>query len=140
MTTRPMSPRTRITHESGDYEQRSYDIVKEFVIALGVVIVLVVVLAAIFSSPDDKAVTIKQWATAAPADFTATALAELDGSSDTAGYGPPYNTAADGQKIGPIGLQKAAGVTHPIDTAQAFVLGPLEASPQSTTLTSALDS
>ncbi len=82
--------------------------------------------------------TIAAWAKADPGDFTTTALAELDGSSATAGYGPPYNTAADGQKLGPLALARAAGVTHPIDTAQAFVVGPLASAPQSPAVTTAL--
>jgi hypothetical protein len=120
------------------FGSRHYDLVKEFVIALGAVTVLSLLLAAVFSSPDQKATTLAAWAKADPADFTATALAELDGSSGIAGYGPPYNTAADGQKLGPLALARAAGVTHPIDTAQAFVLTPLEAVPQTPAVQGAL--
>jgi len=120
------------------FGSRPYDLVKEFTIALLAVLALTFVLAAVFSSPDDKPMTIASWAKADPGDFTATALAELDGSSGTAGYGPPYNTAADGQKLGPLALAKLAGVTHPIDTAQAFVLGPLGSALQNTPVTAAL--
>lgn len=112
------------------FGSRHYDLVKEFVIALGVVTVLALVLAGVFSSPDEKSLTIASWAQADPADFTATALSELDGTSGTAGYGPPYNTASQGQKLGPVALASAAGVTHPINAADAFVLAPLEAVPQ----------
>jgi hypothetical protein len=112
--------------------------VKEFVIALVAVVVLTVVLAAAFSSPDVKPMTIASWATADPGDFTATALAELDGSSTTAGYGPPYNSAAEGQKLGPLAIAKMAGVTHPIDTVDAFVLKPLDSVPQSPDVTAAI--
>ncbi len=120
------------------FGSRPYDLVKEFTIALVAVLALTFALAAVFSSPDEKPMTIASWAKADPGDFTATALAELDGSSGTASYGPPYNTAADGQKLGPLALAKAAGVTHPIDAAQAFVLGPLAAAPQDPAVTSAL--
>jgi hypothetical protein len=120
------------------FGSRSYDLVKEFVIALVAVLALTFALAAVFSSPDEKPMTIAAWAKADPGDFTATALAELDGSSATAGYGPPYNTAADGQKLGPLALAKAAGVTHPIDTAQAFVLVPLGSAPQTPAVAAAL--
>lgn len=120
------------------YGSRHYDLVKEFVIALGAVAVLALVLAGAFSSPDEKPVTIAAWAQADPGDFTATALAELDGTSTTAGYGPPYNTAATGQKLGPLALAQAAGVTQPIDTARAFVLTPLEAVPQNASTQQAL--
>ncbi len=120
------------------FGSRRYDLVKEFTIALVAVLALTFVLAAVFSSPDEKPMTIASWSKADPGDFTATALAELDGSSGTASYGPPYNSAADGQKLGPLALAKAAGVTHPIDAAQAFVLGPLAAAPQGPAVTSAL--
>jgi hypothetical protein len=110
----------------GEYPQRRYDLVKEFVIALLVVTVLTFVLAAVFSSPDDHPATLASWSRANPTDFVTTALSELDGSSGTAGYGPPYNSAADGQKIGPVPLAKVGGVRIPIDTADSFVLQPLD--------------
>ena len=120
------------------FGSRPYDLVKEFVLALVAVLVLTVVLAAAFGSPDVKPLTVAGWAAADPGDFTATALAELDGTSDTAGYGPPYNTASDGQKLGPLALARAAGVTHPIDAADAFVLQPLRSAPQDAAVTAAL--
>ena len=135
-----MSRRDRRAAEPDPYAygSRHYDLVQEFVIALGAVTVLALILAGIFSSPDEKPVTLAAWAAASPGDFTATALAELDGTSTSAQYGPPYNTASTGQKLGPVGLAEAAGVTHPIDTAEAFVLTPLEAVPQSSKVQQAL--
>jgi len=124
--------------DTSTFPTRHYDIVKEFVVAMVVVALATVGLAALFGSPDDKSITVASWSNASPSDFVATALAELDGSSDTAGYGPPYNNAAVGQKIGPINLQKLAGVTHKIDTAEAFVLQPLRNAPQSADVQAAL--
>lgn len=116
-----------------------YDLVKEFVVALAVVTALVVVLTVLFSSPDDPPVTIKQWAQADPGDFVATAVTELDGSSEIATYGPPYNNTPDaGQKVGPVSLQRAAGVHHSVNTAQDFVLDPLRSIPGNAALTQAL--
>ena len=106
--------------------RRRYDLVKEFVIALVVVALLSVILAAVFSSPNDKPATLADWAHNDPHDFVMTSVRELAGTSTTAGYGPPYNSAADGQKIGPVGLAKLAGVRIPIDTAEDFVLKPLD--------------
>jgi hypothetical protein len=120
----PAAPSDELRPEQ--YPQRRYDLVKEFLIAMVVVTVLTFVLAGVFSSPDDKPATIAGWARATPQDFVATALTELDGTSGTAGYGPPYNSASDGQKIGPVSLQKLGGVHIPIDTADAFVLQPLD--------------
>jgi hypothetical protein len=133
-----MSRRRHPEPDPYSFGSRPYDLVKEFVLALVAVLVLTVVLAAAFGSPDVKPLTIAGWATADPGDFTATALAELDGTSDTAGYGPPYNTASDGQKLGPLALARAAGVTHPIDAAEAFVLGPLRSAPEDPAVTDAL--
>ncbi len=107
------------------FPTRPYDLVKEFVIALVFVGVLTVLLAAVFSSPDRKAVTLRAWAQAAPADVIATATAELAGTSTSASYGPPYNHAAEGQKLGPLPLQRWGGVRIPIDSARDLVLAPL---------------
>jgi hypothetical protein len=105
---------------------RPYDLVKEASIALGVVLALTVVLTILFSSPDEKPSTIKSWSRTDPVDFVTTATTELDGSSGTGGYGPPYNHASDGQHIAFIYLQKWLGVSHPVDTAKDFVILPLQ--------------
>ncbi|HLI72489.1 MAG TPA: hypothetical protein VKU86_01325 [Acidimicrobiales bacterium] len=104
-----------------------YDLAKEFVIALVAMVVLAVALAIVFSSPDEAPATITAWASSSPSDFLTTAVAELDGSSPTAGYGPPYNAWApgEGQKIGPLGVERWVGVHTPVDTAHDFVLAPL---------------
>jgi hypothetical protein len=118
---------------------REYDLVKEFVIALVVVNVLTVALAAVFSSPDDKQITIATWSRAAPRDFLLTAATELDGTSGTASYGAPYtHTPGAAQKLGPVSLQHIAGVTHPVNTANDFVVGPLTGVPADAHLRAAL--
>jgi hypothetical protein len=127
-----------VERDPSTYATRHYDIVKEFVIAFVVVALLTAALAAVFSSPDEKPISVASWAKAAPNDFALTAVTELDGTSGTASYGPPYNNADVGQKLGPIGLQKAAGLRHPIDAAQAFVLGPLQNAPQTSEVRQAL--
>jgi hypothetical protein len=116
-----------------------YDLIKELVVALGVVTLLAVVLTVLFSSPDDPPTTIQSWAQADPGDFLATATTELNGTSEIAEYGPPYNHTPDAtQKIGPLDLQSAAGVRIPIDTANAFVLEPLSEIPANPRLKGAL--
>jgi hypothetical protein len=119
---------------------RSYDIVKEACIALGVVLVLCLLLTILFSSPDERPSTVQSWARTNPVDFVTTATAELDGSSDTAGYGPPYNHASDGQHMAFIYLQKWLGVSHPVDTARDFVVAPLRAIPNQPALQAAVSS
>ena len=110
---------------------RSYDIVKEFVIAVVVVTLLTVLLAVLFSSPDEQPVTIRGWSHADGKDFVATAVTELNHTSEVAQYGPPYtNTPDAAQKVGPVNLQSIPGVRIPVDTAEAFVLEPLRAKGQ----------
>ncbi len=104
---------------------RVYDIVKEATAAAWIATVLVILLAALLSSPDQPPITIATWARVAPADFVATVASELDGTSETATYGPPYNTASnDVQRIG-VSWQRIGGVQDPIDPARSFVLQPL---------------
>ncbi len=118
--------------------KRPYDLVKEFVIALVVVGLLSVVLALVLSSPDDKGVTLQQWARQDPADFVTTAVSELAGTSTSASYGPPYNTASTGQQIFFLHLQNWIGVHQPVDPPNDFVLGPLSTVVGNSTVTAAL--
>ena len=103
---------------------KRYDILKEGTIATVVILVLTVGLAALLSSPDDPPVTVRSWTQVAPADFLGTAASELNGTSETASYGPPYNTNGTPQSelFAPANV---VGVRQPIDAAQTFVLGPL---------------
>jgi hypothetical protein len=126
------------TPDSHGFATRPYDLVKEFVVALVVVSLLTVGLAAAFSSPDEKAITMRDWANTAPNDVVATAAGELAGTTTSASFGPPYNTAADGAALGPLTLQKWAGVTLPLDSAQDLVLAPLAGVTDNSKLTDAL--
>ena len=119
---------------------KRYDIVKEFVVALTVVAILTLALSALFSSPDEPSLTIKSWANTSSEDFVLAAATELDGSSPSASYGPPYFAIpGSGQKIGPVNLQALAGVRTPVNSANAFVIDPLRAWPNpSSSLTFAL--
>ena len=131
--------RRATTPDAHLFPTRSYDLVKEFVIALVVLTALTVLLAAVFSSPDRKAITLQAWARAAPSDVVATATAELAGTSTSASYGAPYNHASEGQKIGPLALQKWAGVRIPIDSANDLVIKPLRSVHGDAALTGALN-
>jgi hypothetical protein len=118
---------------------RRYDILKEATIALVVVALLVVLLAILFSSPDVPPVTIQAWASHQPKGFTEIALGELEGTSDSATYGPPYNHgSAEVQDLWGISIQRAFGVTDPINPAKDFVLDPLSTVAGQPTLTAAL--
>lgn len=109
---------------------RRYDIVKEGVIALVVVSLLTLALAAVFSSPNEPQLTFKGWATSAADNFYATTVQELAGTSESAGYGPPYNDAAEGLAVGPLNPQQWFGVTHPVDPPNDFVITPLRSQEQ----------
>jgi hypothetical protein len=118
---------------------RRYDIIKEGVIATLVVLVLTVVLAAIFSSPDDPALTLQSWAKDAPDSLYGTTVSELAGTSASATYGPPYNTNGDGQALGALTPQKWAGVHQPVDPTYDFVINPLSTQQQPADVTAALE-
>jgi len=105
---------------------RRYDILKEGAVATLVVGALTLVMAGVLSSPDVPPVTMQTWGKVAPVDLVYTAATELNGTSGTATYGPPYNHGTDGvQQVGPVNWQKVAGITQPINAGHVFVTGPL---------------
>jgi hypothetical protein len=105
---------------------RRYDIVKEASAATLVAVVLVVALAALLSSPDVPPLSIATWAKVAPADFVGTAASELAGTSETATYGPPYNSGNGSTQRILFAPETIVGVRQHINAAQTFVLAPLE--------------
>jgi hypothetical protein len=122
---------------TGAYQ--SYDLVKEACIAVGVIALLAIVCAVLFSSPDDKPSTIAQWSRQLPVNFVETAATELNGTSATATYGPPYNHESGSvQHFLFLHPQRWLGVSHPIDPADDYVIDPLETVPNDPTLQAAL--
>jgi hypothetical protein len=116
-----------------------YDLVKEACIAVGVIALLAIVLSVLFSSPDEKPSTIGQWSRQLPVNFTTTAISELDGKSGTAEYGPPYNHESGSvQHFLFLHPQRWLGVSHPINTAEDYVIGPLKTVPDDPALARAL--
>jgi hypothetical protein len=118
-----------------------YDLVKEIFIALAGVGVITLLVALILSSPDVAPVTIAAWAHGDPVDFVTTATNELAGSTISAAYGNPYNSGSGSmQHWGPIAPQSWFGTRIPVDSANAFVIQPLQrASVGNSALASALD-
>ena len=103
-----------------------YDLVKEVAIALVVMLGVVLVLSAVLSSPDVPPVTIRSWARQAPVGFLTTATGELQGTTISASYGPPYNSGNGSvQTWGPLAPQLWAGVHLPLDASTVDVLSPL---------------
>ncbi len=111
--------------------REKYDLIREGLIATVVIILIVVGLAVVFGSPHMPGVSFQSWAQAAPQDFAHTTLTELAGTSETATYGPPYNTQTGQlQSLGFFSPQKWTqdwfGVLVPVDPPEEFVLQPLE--------------
>ncbi len=105
---------------------RRYDIIKEGTIATLIVSVITLVMAGVLSSPDVPPLTIQTWAKIDPHGFANTASTELDGTSLSASYGPPYNNGTGSlQQVGPVSWQKLAGITQPINSGKDFVVTPL---------------
>jgi hypothetical protein len=103
---------------------RRYDLLKEGTIASVVVLALTLGLAGLLSSPDVPPVTIGTWARLAPADFLATAASELNATSETATYGPPYNSQTANVQRLLFAPATIVGVRQPVNAAQDFVIGP----------------
>ena len=89
------------------------------------VLALTFLLAGLLSSPDVPPVTIATWARVAPADFLGTAASELNATSETATYGPPYNSQSGSVQRLLFSPQTWFGVTQPVNAAQDFVIAPL---------------
>jgi len=104
-----------------------YDLIKEVFIATVVGGLLVLVLSAVFSSPDVPSMTFRNWAEQNPTDFINTTFTEFNGTSETATYGPPYNHGtAQVQAIGPFSPMTWSPITFPINPPVDFVLNPLK--------------
>src|ERR1700758_2680119 len=103
-----------------------YDLIKELSIARGGVLVFVLIVSALLSSPDVPSVTIQSWAKADPVDFVTTATGELAGTTTVADYGPPYNTGTGSvQSWGFLHPQEWFGVHVATNAPNDFVLEPL---------------
>jgi hypothetical protein len=120
-------------HYDGPY--RPYDILKEVCVATGVVVLLALVLTVFFSSPDEPPSTVASWSRTMPVDFLTTAVSELDGTSETATYGPPYNHQSGSlQHIAFLYPERWAGVSHPVNAEVDFVIAPLRTIPADSSL------
>jgi hypothetical protein len=138
--------------------ERSYDLLVEGTIAVIFVAVVSIVAAIIWGSPDagltypggpkspaGTAFSAQYWDKNDPADLATTAVAELQGTSTTAGYGPPFTTSGAAQEV--AGIQPAViakyifGLTLPINTANDFVLAPVSqiSAPYSPSVARAID-
>ena len=106
---------------------KPYDLVREGVIALGIVAVLVVLLAIIFGSPFAPTVRGEDVAKNHPLDYLKTATDYLSGESGLETYGPPYTKDPDNlMKVFGFAPATILGTTKPIEAQKDLVLAPLE--------------
>ncbi|HUX12993.1 MAG TPA: hypothetical protein VMW87_08175 [Spirochaetia bacterium] len=107
---------------------KPYDLLREGLIVFAFAVVVIVVLAALFGSPDYPSVTAQEVAQKQPVDYLKLVSDYLSGNSDMQTYGPPYTRNPENAQ-GLFGLAPAniLGVTIPIDAQKDFVLKPLEA-------------
>jgi hypothetical protein len=109
--------------------RRPYDLLKEVTVSGIIVAVLAVGLSVLFASPDPPSVTFKEWSAQGTKDFVRTTLSEIDGTSLSATYGPPYQTTEQNgstQGFGPLSPEKWFGQTIPVDTWKNYVVFPLK--------------
>lgn len=112
--------------------KRPYDLLREALTSGVIVAVVVIALALVFASPDPRPVTFREWAEQGPGDFVATTLSEVNGTSTSATYGPPYQTTAQNgstQGFGPLSPERLLGERIPVDTFEDFVARPLRTMP-----------
>ena len=105
-----------------DYQYVPEDFMKHLVSTLGIIVILVFVLAAVFGVPEKPPLTIRGYATTHPVAFERMATCDLNGQGEIANYGPPYN---EGTGYVESQLQKISGIWHPINAEQDFILKPL---------------
>ena len=104
---------------------RRYDILKEGTIAGVIILALTIGLSILLASPDVPSVTVQNWARVAPADFLATSATELNGTSGSATYGPPYNHGTGSVQKLLFSPAQLVGVRQPLYPGQDFVIHPL---------------
>jgi hypothetical protein len=106
---------------------KPYDLVREGLIALGIVAALIVVLAIVFKAPDVAPVRGEDVAKQHPLDFVKTATDYLAGASSLQDYGPPYTKDQDNvQKVLGFAPANILGVRYPLDASHDFAIVPLE--------------
>jgi hypothetical protein len=107
--------------------QKPYDLLREGAIVLTLVTVVVIILAAVFSSPDYPTVRGEDVAKLQPIAYLKTSIGILTGMSSLQDYGPPFNDHPENaQQVFGFAPANVLGVTTPIDPPQDFILKPLD--------------
>jgi hypothetical protein len=105
-----------------DYREVPEDFVKHLFTTLVIVLVVVLAASVLFGVPEAQPLTIQAYASRHPVTFEQVVLRALDGQGQIADYGPPYNHGTGSVQSS---LQVWAGVIHPVNAAQDFVMKPL---------------
>ncbi len=106
---------------------KPYDLLREGLIMLGVVFVVILVLAAVFSSPDYPTVQGEDVANRQPIAYLKTCANILNGNSSIQNYGPPYTPdRVNAQRLFGLDPQTWFGVKIPLDPKNDFIIIPLE--------------
>jgi hypothetical protein len=110
-----------------DIPTKPYDLLKEGLIFLVVMLVIVLALAAVLGAPDYPTVRGEDVANIQPVAYLKTCANILAGNSSIQEYGPPYtNDRANAQQLFGIDPQNWFGVKIPIDPQTDFIIRPLE--------------
>jgi hypothetical protein len=105
---------------------KPYDLIREGLIVLLVWVVIIFILAIVFSSPDYPTVRGEDVAKRQPIAYLKTSANILAGNSSVQDYGPPYTSdIANAQQLFGVAPANWLGVTIPINPPQDFVLKPL---------------
>jgi hypothetical protein len=106
---------------------KPYDLLREGLIVLVLATVVVVILAAVFRSPDYPTVRGEDVANLQPIAFLKTSADILAGNHGVQDYGPPYTSDSENaQSILGVAPANWFGATIPVDPAEDLVLRPLQ--------------
>ena len=106
---------------------KPYDLLREGIIVLVVATAVVVILAAVFRSPDYPTVRGEDVANLQPIAFLKTSADILAGNHGVQDYGPPYTSDSENaQSILGVAPANWFGATIPVDATEDLVLRPLQ--------------
>ncbi len=106
---------------------KPYDLLREGLIVLGVVVAIVLVLTSVLGAPDYPTVRGEDVAKQQPVVYLETCANILAGNSSIQDYGPPYTQDTENaQNLFGIDPQNWFGVKIPLDPKNDFIISPLE--------------
>ncbi len=106
---------------------KPYDLLREGLVFLGIIVVIVLVLAAVLGAPDYTTIRGEDVAKIQPVAYLKTCANILAGNSSIQNYGPPYTQDTENaQNLFGIDPQNWFGVKIPLNPQQDFIISPLE--------------